>query len=212
MARPSPLAPVRSISASRLRISPGCSERATSNAASTDVRWIGRPLRLSRSRAGSNTTSPIRYLLRLGRGVFRPAAQDAADAQQQFARFERLGQVVVGAGLEAGNAVVGFAHRRQHQNRHAAAGPQIGGEIEPAFARHHQVEDDQVEGQTAQLGAGVGGIRGGRDHEAVLRQELAQQLPQTVVVVHHQDMRKFRFHAASAFLPPAPPGPTLFAA
>ena len=49
----------------------------------------------------------------------RPAAaQHALDAQQQLARLERLGEIVVDALLEAGDAVLGIAHGGQHQDRH----------------------------------------------------------------------------------------------
>jgi hypothetical protein len=45
-------------------------------------------------------------------------AQQRADARDELADAERLGQVVVGAALEAVDLVGLFAPRRQHQDRH----------------------------------------------------------------------------------------------
>ena len=57
-------------------------------------------------------------LLDLGRRRRAAAAQDVVDAQDQLARIERLGQIVVGAGFQPGDAAVGLRQRRQHQDRH----------------------------------------------------------------------------------------------
>ena len=45
------------------------------------------------------------------------AAQDRAQPRQQLARLERLGQIIVGAHLQADHAVHGVAARGQHQDR-----------------------------------------------------------------------------------------------
>ena len=55
------------------------------------------------------------------RAARRRAPQDRLDAQQEFARLERLAEIVVGAGLEAADAVGGFGPRRQHQHRRRRA-------------------------------------------------------------------------------------------
>ena len=55
-------------------------------------------------------------------GARRPA-QDVAQAQQQLARLERLGQVVVDAGLETFDAVLGLGARREHADRESGASP-----------------------------------------------------------------------------------------
>ena len=57
---------------------------------------------------------PERHRLHLGDGSRRRALEDIADPQQQFARLERLGDVVVGADLQALDAGIGFGLRRQH--------------------------------------------------------------------------------------------------
>ncbi len=63
----------------------------------------------------------------------------------------RLRHVVVGTKFEASNPVLGFITRGEHQYRHARRLPQRLDEIEAGFARHHHVEDKQVEIQTREL-------------------------------------------------------------
>src|SRR5262249_26646525 len=72
----------------------------------------------------------------------RHTLQDVADAQHQLARLEGLGEIVVGAALEAGDAVLGLGHRGQEEDRHTAGAAKIGGELEAALARHHDVEHE----------------------------------------------------------------------
>ena len=56
--------------------------------------------------------------------VGRAAPQDSPDASQQLARIEWLGKIVVGADLEADDAVDVFAARRQQQHADLGAGAQ----------------------------------------------------------------------------------------
>ena len=78
----------------------------------------------------------------------RRAAQQRAHARHELAHAERLGQVVVGAAVEAEHLVGLFAPRGQHQDRHVAhsrsrrMARQTRDAVEP---RQHQVEHDQVE-------------------------------------------------------------------
>jgi hypothetical protein len=53
------------------------------------------------------------------------AAQDAADARQQLARAEGLGQVVVGAHFQADDAVDLVGTRGEHDHRQARFHPQV---------------------------------------------------------------------------------------
>ena len=78
-------------------------------------------------------------------------AQDGGDAQQQLARLERLGQIVVGARLQARDPVLRRAARGQQQDRHLALAAQLLGQRQAVLARHHDVEHDQVEGHALGL-------------------------------------------------------------
>ena len=77
--------------------------------------------------------------------------QDRGDAQRELARLEGLGKKIIDAFFEAGDPVLRLGSRGQHQDRHAAAlgcvGAQTGGEFESVLAGHHDVEDDEIEGE-----------------------------------------------------------------
>ena len=78
-------------------------------------------------------------------------AQDRLDPQDDLARAERLGDVVVGAELEADDAVELLALRGQHDERQAGGrgvALEQARELEAVEARQHQIEDDEV-GETA---------------------------------------------------------------
>ena len=77
----------------------------------------------------------------------RAPAQHRLDARVQLARAERLGQVVVGAGFQAGELVALVGARGQHDDRHvlrAPVGAQPARELDAAHAGQHPVEHDQV--------------------------------------------------------------------
>ena len=96
-----------------------------------------------------------------GGGLGPQAAHHAAHPRQQLARLERLGQVVVGTGAEAGDAAFDRSGRGQHDDAdRAAAAPQALDDGEPILARHVDVEDQDVgrlgSQQRVELGAGAG--------------------------------------------------------
>ena len=123
-----------------------------------------------------------------GRG--RRAAQHGAQAQDQLARLERLAEIIVGARFESTDAILRRAAGRQQQHRHGVApGAQGFGECEAALARHRHVEHDRIRLHDAQLGAGILGVIGGGDAEALLGEVPAQQGAQPRIVVHHKNMR-----------------------
>ena len=71
--------------------------------------------------------------------------QNRPDPRHQFARVERLGQIIVGAQFEAHDAVHVLAPRGQHEHGNAALLPHALQDLETVHARQHDVEDDQVE-------------------------------------------------------------------
>ncbi len=76
------------------------------------------------------------------------AAQECADAGDELADAERLGQVVVGAALEAEHLVGFLASRREHEDRHVAVGrvaPDGATDGDAVESRQHQIEDDEIE-------------------------------------------------------------------
>src|ERR1041384_5879716 len=77
----------------------------------------------------------------------RGAPRESADARQQLAKGERLREIVVGAGVQAADAIVDGVARGEHEHRRAdAALAQIRAEGEAVTAGQHRVEHDHVEG------------------------------------------------------------------
>src|SRR4051812_36975337 len=102
----SELSPIRvrdnSISRSRATTRWALSMKAVSRSNSAPVRSITPPLRDSNSRRGNDTVKPSNSAMpvALHASILGSAtAQDGADAGNQLARAERLGQIIVGAEL-----------------------------------------------------------------------------------------------------------------
>src|SRR5262245_35272761 len=75
------------------------------------------------------------------------AAQDGSDASSELTEAERLGDVIVGAELETGNAVAFAGFRRQHDDREMTGiGPRSehAAYLEAAQDRQVEIEDDQI--------------------------------------------------------------------
>ncbi len=74
------------------------------------------------------------------------AAQDRLDARGELARRERLRDVVVGAELEAGDAVGLLVARGQHQDRHLRVRAHLPADLEAVDPRQADVEHDEPTG------------------------------------------------------------------
>ena len=80
-------------------------------------------------------------------GVAGRAAQQRAHARQHLLEMEGLGDVIVGAGVEALHLVAPAVARGQHQHRHGAPGAPPGFQHRNAVHfRQADVEDDRVVG------------------------------------------------------------------
>ncbi len=110
-----------------------------------------------------------------------------------------FGEVIVGAHLEADDAIDVFALRRQHDDRHGfARGTQPAADREPVLAGQHQVEHDEVRRVALKLLVEVARI-GERSHLETLLGEVArQQVTQSHVVVDDEHLGRgdFRGHAS----------------
>ena len=116
--------------------------------------------------------------------------QDILETQEKLARLEGLCHIVVDAKLQPSHAVLRLRPSRQHQDRDVGGFSQGTRDVEPAFARHHDVENDAIEGKPPELRARRGPVFGLRDPEAVLPQITAKQVPDALVVVHDKDVRR----------------------
>ena len=118
----------------------------------------------------------------------RTAAQHRVHARQQLARVERLGQVVVGADLEADDAVDVLHLGGEHDDgRTVAGGAQPAADRQAILARQHQVEDDQVDVLARHQPVQGLAVLGQEDVEAFLAQIAAQQVADAGVVVEDDD-------------------------
>ena len=128
------------------------------------------------------------------------AAQDAFHARQQLARIEGLAEVVVGAHLDADDAVELLAARGEHDDRQVRARTQIAAQRQAVLARQHDVEHDDVEARLGQQLAHLAPVARHGNAKAVARQVFRQQVAQFGVVVDDQDV-VLAFHAGAIYTP-----------
>ena len=111
------------------------------------------------------------------------AAQQRADARQHLLEMEGLGDVVVGAGVEALHLVAPAVARGEHQHRHGAAGAPPG--LEHRDAVHlgqADVEDDGVIGLGLAEEVALLAVEGAIDHIARVG-ERGGELPVEIGIV-----------------------------
>ncbi len=112
--------------------------------------------------------------------------QHRADARQELARIEGLGEIVVGAQLQPDDLVGVVAARRHHDHRRAPALADLAREREAVHAGQHQVDQEDVEARSAQGLQRLGGIACHHRRHAVLPQELSEQRGELAVVFDEQ--------------------------
>jgi hypothetical protein len=116
--------------------------------------------------------------------------ETGADPRLEEHRVERLRQVVVGAELNAAHHAVYVVERRDHDHRDVAQpgivleAPQ---DLKAAHLRHHDVEEDQIDGLAAQAIKGVAAVD--RGHALVVEelQLLREDVAVERLVVDDQD-------------------------
>ena len=122
-----------------------------------------------------------------------PAAQERPDPGHQLPEGERLDQIVVGPGVEAGHPVVDPVPGGQHQHRRPVAGrPQPPADLDPREPGHRHVEHDDIEpldGQPVESGAAVGGEG---DAVALERERARERLPHRRLVVDDEYLGSLR--------------------
>ena len=165
----------------------GFAIRYWSSPNSLGVRRTSRPLRNHAPRCQVDLDIVKLNRLRAAFGRRRHAAQRGADARQQFRRAERLGDVIVGAGVERGHFILlGIAHR-QHDDRDLGAGADGAARLQAAHPRHVHVEQNQVEAVRAngiqRLLAGARFVK----FIAVPGQRGAQHAADLRLIVDHQN-------------------------
>ncbi len=134
-------------------------------------------------------------------GHARPAHR-RLHPRAELAHGERLGDVVVGAELEAQNRVDLLRLRGEHDDRDRAARPQPAADLEAVHPGHHRVEHHQVERLLAEAGERLAAVGGAHDLVAVLLQRVAQQRLDGLLVVGQQDAQGAVGHGVTVRAPP----------
>ena len=81
----------------------------------------------------------------LGRERAPIAPGQRADASEQFAEIERLGEVIVGAGVEPCHSRLHRIPRGEHQHRHVGTrSTQFPAQRQAVLSGQHDVEDDRI--------------------------------------------------------------------
>src|SRR5713226_2029414 len=130
------------------------------------------------------------------------AAEQRFDACQQFTRAERLGDVIVGAHLEAHDAVGFFATRGEHEDGETierVIPANFPADIEAGNLGKHEVEKQEIRRRFLQGAQAAAAVERGIDLKTFVREIVANQFDDIAVVFDDQDA----FHAGSTFRPPA---------
>ncbi len=114
------------------------------------------------------------------------AAQHGPQARQQLPGAEGLGEVVVGAQLEAHHPVGLVAAGRQHDDRHRGARADAAAHLQAVEAGHHHVQQHRVEGALLQRGQALRPVGGVREVHVVLGEVGLEQLREPRVVVDEE--------------------------
>ncbi|MNO92222.1 hypothetical protein D3C76_837900 [compost metagenome] len=115
------------------------------------------------------------------------APEQGAQAGLELVEVERLDQIVVGAGIQPGDAVAGGVAGGEHQHWNGgAAGAQALQHAQAVQARQAEVEQQQVEGFLAQGVQGAGAVLQPVDGVALLAQAGAHAFAEGDVVFHEQ--------------------------
>ena len=118
----------------------------------------------------------------------RAAAAESAQARKELGEFERLDEVVVGAGVEPRHAVFDGVARRQHEDgalvaffAQAAAG------IDAALPRHHPVEDEDVVVRIRRVVVDFAAVLHPFHLDVVLFEHVFDEFAEALVILGEQD-------------------------
>ena len=117
----------------------------------------------------------------------RHATQQGTHARCQLEHRKRLGQVVVGAKLQAQHALGLVAARAEHDDGHVAwLAAQVAADVPAAGAGQHQVQQHQIEGLGIDAGHGLATVGDMRELVAGVAQMKTHHVGHGLVVFHQQ--------------------------
>ena len=124
----------------------------------------------------------------LRREHLAPTASECAQPCQQLAEVEGLGEVVVGAGVEPGDALLDCVERGEHQNgNRVLGGAYRSADVEARHPRHEDVEDDDVVAVLAGERQRVRAVGGEVDDERRLAKPAGDGRTELTIILGEQD-------------------------
>ena len=116
-------------------------------------------------------------------------------AGQQFARIERLGEVVIRAHFQPDDAIDVLAARSQHDDGHLRFGADLAAQAEAVFARQHHVENQKIDAMIGHRPDHFASVGRRRHVAGVGTQVFCDQRPRFAVVFNDKDVRRCGGHA-----------------
>ena len=107
----------------------------------------------------------------------------------QFAQFERLGEVVVGAQLQPDDPVDGIAFARQHDDRNVPVLADLARQVETVFLAEVEVQRDQARRYRAPGGTQSCAVLGLGNGETLPFEAAPQQGPNLGIVIDDKNVR-----------------------
>ena len=115
------------------------------------------------------------------------AATDSTDASDEFAKAERLGDVIICAQLQAEHTVELLRPGREHDDRHCGAGTELPADIAPVHVGQTEIEQHHVvpvRGESTRTGGRV------LDGEALRDEALHDGFGNRSIVLDQQDLHR----------------------
>jgi hypothetical protein len=123
--------------------------------------------------------------------VLLVAPHQGTQPSKQLLEGERLGQVIVGARVQAGDPVVDLVAGGKHDHRRLdPVLPEPAANLHPILLRDHEVEDDRVVSRCLGQLLGALPVRGDVDGVALVLQELLEQRRQFPLVLDKQEIHR----------------------
>ena len=131
--------------------------------------------------------------------------QQRAHAREQLLLSERLGNIVIGADLQADDPIHLLAARAHDDDRHLALGAQCAAQVQPVGARKHDVEQHEIDGIPVERSPHLAAVTHAHHAVAVLAQCAQHQGSHALIIFHDQDMLReqvgIHCHEGSNFVP-----------
>ncbi len=104
------------------------------------------------------------------------ASQHGLDSRCDFARRERLHDIVVGTEFKTSDAILLIAKRREQDDRHITCAASVAQNLETVTLREHQIEQHKVGFTRVELGHSFVAVLGFDNDKSIMGQVLSEHL------------------------------------